>query len=54
MDFMGGVLSSVQIIVEYFNGNDEIFGNADGSMGLNVAKFGLSWISIAFDTVFLI
>ncbi|KRX06596.1 hypothetical protein PPERSA_13075 [Pseudocohnilembus persalinus] len=52
LDFTGGILSSFQILIDYMNGFDKIFGS--DTSGLNIVKFGLSWISIFFDTIFLI
>jgi len=49
LDFTGGVLSFLQIYVDYLNGESQnLF---DG--GLNIAKFLLSIVSIVFDLIFM-
>ena len=55
LDFTGGSFSMLQIVLNSINGTDSTFSpSANASAGLNVGKFGLSIISIAFDVLFMV
>jgi cystinosin len=55
LDFTGGTFSLLQILLNGLNGQGSPFTpSANGSSGVNIAKFGLSIISIFFDILFMI
>ncbi|MGK3746542.1 MAG: cystinosin [Bacillariaceae sp.] len=48
LDFTGGMLSDLQLFLDCINLNDF------RSISRNLAKFGLGWLSIIFDLIFLV